>query len=72
MNVCEPTVKLEYALGTSHTKNVSLSSAHPKVEVSVAVNEKLAEVSVVLAEGEEVIVVSGGVISGAGAVIVQV
>jgi hypothetical protein len=62
--VCEPWARLEYAWGLVQLVKVVVSSAHWKLEpVSLEVKLKLAEVEVLGFAGEELIDVSGGVVS---------
>ena len=62
--VCEPTARPEYALGDVQAANAAASSLHSNVEgVSDEEKENEALVSVVVAGGCAVIVVSGAVVS---------
>jgi hypothetical protein len=72
-NVCEPLPRPEYALGDVQDPQAPASSRHWNVEpVSVEVNPKLAELLVTVPDGPELIVVSGGVVSGGGTLTVHV
>jgi hypothetical protein len=60
-----PSARFEYDLGLEQDENAPPSSWHWKVERSEAVKEKLTDAEVTVPAGPSVIVVSGGVRSGA-------
>lgn len=63
-NVCEPSLRLEYAHGDVQAEYRAPSRLHWNVEpASLELKLKLAEVELVTAGGADVIVVSGGAVS---------
>jgi hypothetical protein len=64
-NVCNPSESPVSAFGEEQAANAPVSSLHSKLEpASLEENSKLAELEVLVAEGPELIAVSGGVVSG--------
>jgi len=66
LNTCLPEVKPLYAFGDVHVSHAPLSNWHSKVQAfSLQVNLNIAKVLELDAGGEDVILVSGGVVSRA-------
>ena len=73
LNVCDPFARPEYAFGEVQALQAPASSWHSNDEpVSDEVNVKLADAVVTVPLGPPVIVVSGGVVSGAATLTVHV
>jgi hypothetical protein len=65
--VCEPSVSPPYVFGLAHAAKAPASRLHSNVEPpSLDAKSKVAPVLVVIPLGPAVIVVSGGIVSGAG------
>ena len=68
--LCAPSLRAAVVHGLVQSAQAPESTRHSKTEfASVAVNAKVGELSLVVPVGPDVIVVSGGVVSGGGAVL---